>query len=350
MYNRKLGSSTSAGFILAATIWLFSCNVGESQHNRADTLSSVAAVTGKNNPQQDSAIAHQYDFEGLKTDFSKHSIPLDSIFSGGPEKNGIPAIDFPDFQTIDQCKGFLSDPDYGILLQGKNEIKFYPINILNWHEIVNDEIDGTPVAVTFCPLCGSGIVYERLIGSDTVSFGVSGKLFESNLLMFDDKTESLWSQGMGEAVAGAYTGTKLKLVNSTITSFEDLAAYFPKAKVLSPKTGFDRNYSQYPYTDYLSSEDLYFPVSHKSNKFSPKDMMYVVQSGKSSIAFDWLALLKKGDASVKTADGLVSVKVTDNIPSATNDSGESLAGYFSFWFSWYTFYGERGYVWTSGKK
>lgn len=294
---------------------------------------------------EDSALTRDFNFRDLQTDFSKHSVPLDSIKDGGVSKNSIPAIDFPDFFSVEEARGFLTSPDYGILVKGTSEMKYYPLSILNWHEIVNDEIEGIPLAITFCPLCGSGMVYERVVDGDTLQFGVSGKLYESNLLMFDDKNESLWSQSMGEAVAGNYTGKKLRLFNSNMVSYDDVISQFPDARVLSPKTGYDRNYLQYPYADYMSSEELYFPVSKTSDRFPAKEMMYVVESGGQKIAFAWLPLLKRGSASVKTPEGTILVKVTENIPAATLN-GVALPAYYSFWFSWYTHYGDTGLVWS----
>lgn len=295
-------------------------------------------------PAADSALLKEYNFSDLRTDFSKHSVPIDSIHDGGVSKNGIPAIDFPEFISLESARGFLTEPDFGILLQGKSETRFYPYNILNWHEVVNDVLDGFPVVITFCPLCGSGIVYERLVDGDTLQFGVSGKLYESNLLMFDDKSESLWSQAMGEAIAGEATGKKLKLLNTIVLSFGEVVEDFPTAKILSPQTGYARNYMQDPYGDYSSSDELYFPVSHSSNRFPAKEMMYIVSAGDESLAFDWHALLRKGNAVAKSADGIVSVSLKKNIPYATIN-GQPLPGYFSFWFSWYTHFGKDGIVW-----
>ncbi len=336
MYQSFLSKYLLAVFCIVFICGLVSCRTGNKKNAAGTTADSSLA---------DSAFAKEYDFRELKTDFSKHNIPLDSIQEGGVEKNTIPAIDFPEFIGIEAARGFLAEPDFGILLMGKSEVKFYPLRILNWHEIVNDEIDGVPVAVTFCPLCGSGIVYERIVDGDTLQFGVSGKLYESNLLMFDDANESLWSQSMGQAVAGDFTGKRLKLVNSNMISFEDVMADFPESKVLSPNTGYDRNYSQYPYADYISSEELYFPVSKTDNRFPAKQMMYIVSTGKETVAFEWLSLLKKGAASIQTPSGTVIVKVVNNLPNSSMN-GQPLPAYFSFWFSWYVHYGAQSQVWT----
>src|SRR3989344_4868604 len=146
---------------------------------------------------------------GLNTDTGKSSIDQSKIVSGGPGKDGIPAISNPKFVDIGDEE--LSDSTSGILINLNKQTRFYPFNILVWHEIVNDSIEGSYIAVTFCPLCGSAIVFDRRVGDEILEFGVSGLLYESNLLMYDKKTESLWSQVLGEAVVGSYTGTKLAL-------------------------------------------------------------------------------------------------------------------------------------------
>lgn len=322
--------------LLHAAGILPSCSNIETRKQASDSVRS--------NP--DSTLLAEFSHGDLRTNWEKHSVPLDSIFDGGVGKNDIPAIDFPEFVTVTQARSFLSEPDFGIFIDLNGAQKFYPYNILNWHEVVNDNIGGKPLAVTFCPLCGSAIVYERVIQSDTLLFGVSGKLYESNLLMFDNKNESLWSQAMGEAVAGDYTGQKLVLVNSAVISFEEVADNFPETKVLSTQTGFERNYNVYPYSDYNASDDLYFPVSKRDPRFKNKDMMYVVETGNSSVAFPWRELLAAKKATQPSKDGTIEVTVTDFFPSSVKkETGEKLNGYFSYWFSWYSVKGEKGIVW-----
>ena len=329
---------------MSAAISFFSCN-NSAQHAVKKNQSPDSIQS-----DEDSSLLNQYSHSDLRTNWKKSSIPIDSIYDGGVGKNDIPAIDFPEFISVEESHGFLTPPDYGILLEVEGEQKFYPFNILNWHEVVNDVIDDQPIAVTFCPLCGSAIVYDRVVDGDTLLFGVSGKLYESNLLMFDEKTESLWSQAMGKCVAGDFLGKKLPLINSVVISLEEVEKYFPNARVLSTKTGFDRNYMQDPYSDYVSNDMLMFPVSRKNSRFQNKDMMYVVQIGNTSVAFHWKDLLKAGSADQNTPDGIASVRVKNFIPSATKkDDGEKLNGYFSYWFSWYVMFGDKGIVWRGNR-
>jgi hypothetical protein len=193
-----------AGFVF------YSCNNSSTKKvSHPDSLSH----------SEDTTLLSKYEPGELRTNWNNHSVPIDSIHDGGPGKNGIPAIDFPEFVSVDGARRFLTDPDFGILIINGNEEKFYPLKILNWHEVVNDNIAALSVAVTFCPLCGSAIVYNRTVDGDTLLFGVSGKLYESNMLMFDEGTESLWSQASGVAIAGDLTSKNLELINSSIFSF-----------------------------------------------------------------------------------------------------------------------------------
>lgn len=150
-------------------------------------------------------------FKNFKTNTDKKSIDLSLLLSGGPGKDVIPAINNPKFVPLTKTK--LKDDVLGIYVSFEGEARFYPYNILTWHEIVNDKIGHTHFAITFCPLCGSAIVYNRNIKGEILRLGVSGLLYESNLVMYDDKTESFWSQVRGEAIVGDYTGTKLEVLS-----------------------------------------------------------------------------------------------------------------------------------------
>jgi hypothetical protein len=321
-------------------------NITTEHVSQNNSTSKLDSLRHDENDPVDSQLLKKYSPGDLKTNLNKHIINLDLIYDGGPGKNGIPAIDYPEFVSVSDAKAFLIDKDFGILLKMGNETRYYPYDVLDWHEVVNDNVNGVPVAVTFCPLCGSGIVYSRLADGDTLSFGVSGKLYESNLLMFDDKNESLWSQMMGEAVAGDYTGKKLQLINSDVTSFDDIVKYFPNAKVLSIHTGYDRNYDENPYADYMKSKELFFPVTQRDTTFDEKDIVYVVPVGNSAVAFNWKKLLEQGSAQVETRLGTVNVSIENTLPMATLASNnQPLPGYFSFWFAYYAFYGKDGYRW-----
>jgi hypothetical protein len=186
----------------------------------------------------------------FKTDFSKHSVPYSEIFSGGPPKDGIPAIDDPKFVSIAEADQWLKPIEPVILLQIGEEARAYPLQILIWHEIVNDVVGGTPVLVTFCPLCNTAIAFDRRIDGRVLDFGTTGRLRYSNLIMYDRQTEAWWQQAGGEAIAGEYTGQRLTFLPASIIAWADYKSNFPKGKVLSRDTGFDRQYGRNPYYGY----------------------------------------------------------------------------------------------------
>ena len=186
-----------------------------------------------------------------KTNFCMHSVDYDSIISGGPPPDGIPPIDNPRFESIASADGWLEDVEPVIALQIEGDARAYPLQIMTWHEIVNDTVGGMPVAVTFCPLCNSALVFERpLVDGERLTFGTSGNLRNSDLVMYDRQTESWWQQFSGEAIVGDLTGTRLQFVPSAISSWADFKAAFPEGRVLSIDTGFDRNYGANPYVGY----------------------------------------------------------------------------------------------------
>jgi hypothetical protein len=197
-----------------------------------------------------SAQGQQRVFPGWETDFSKTSIDLDELRSGGPPKDGIPSIDNPSFVSSDAADDWLKDNEPVILLEHNGIARAYPLQILIWHEIVNDEIDDTPILVTFCPLCYSAIVFDRRLNSKILEFGVSGFLRHSDMIMFDRGTESLWQQFTGEAVVGDYIGEQLTILPSQIVSYKQFKELYPDASVLSKETGHQRSYGENPYAGY----------------------------------------------------------------------------------------------------
>lgn len=189
--------------------------------------------------------------DGWDTNFCLHSVSYDDIFSGGPPRDGIPPIDSPRFETITSADLWIEDLEPVILLDHEGEVRAYPLQILTWHEIVNDEVGGTPIAVTFCPLCNTALVFRRpTIDGEILTFGTSGNLRFSDLVMWDRQTESWWQQFTGEAIVGDLTGTKLESLPAAIISWDDFKSKYPDGQVLSVETGFPRSYGRNPYTGY----------------------------------------------------------------------------------------------------
>ncbi|MFQ5475799.1 MAG: DUF3179 domain-containing protein [Nitrosopumilus sp.] len=208
----------------------------------------------------------------METDGVKHSIPLDKIKGGGPPKDGIPSIDHPVFADVSGSH-FVSDSDTVIGLEINGEAKAYPIFILVWHEIVNDKVGGIPVSVTYCPLCYTNQVFERIIDGQEVEFGTSGKLYNSNLLMYDRLTESYWSQALGMAVKGELTGYQLNLIPFDVITWGDWKALHPDTMVLTTDTGYIRSYATDPYGNYYTEPRIMFPVEHSDDRMHPKEII-----------------------------------------------------------------------------
>jgi len=184
------------------------------------------------------------------TDFSRHTIPYSEILSGGPPKDGIPAIDDPQFVSVNEADEWLEDLEPVTLYEADGETRIYPLQILIWHEIVNDLVGEQPVTVTFCPLCNTAIVFDATVDGVKLDFGTTGRLRFSNLLMYDRQTESWWQQATGEAVIGELLGTQLTFLPAALIAWSEAAASFPDAQVLSRETGFSRNYGSNPYVGY----------------------------------------------------------------------------------------------------
>jgi uncharacterized protein DUF3179 len=186
----------------------------------------------------------------FSTDFDKTIISYEEVLSGGPPKDGIPSIDQPAFATVEEADAWLADVEPVILVEAGGAAKAYPIQILMWHEIVNDSVGGVPLSITFCPLCNTAIAYERTIDGQVLDFGTTGRLRYSNLIMYDRETETWWQQASGQAIAGELTGSQLVFYPAAIISWQDFAKTYPQGEVLSRDTGLGRPYGQNPYTGY----------------------------------------------------------------------------------------------------
>lgn len=271
------------------------------------------------------------------TDGVKHSIPLDEILSGGPGKDGIPSIDNPKFVSAGSAD-FLNDTDPGIGLIVDNESRFYPYRILVWHEIVNDTVQGKPVLVTYCPLCATGIVFDRHVGDEVPEFGVSGRLWQSNLLMYNragsEDDESLWSQVLGEAVVGVHTGKKLAVVPSDIVRWGDWKQLHPDTKVLTTDTGALRDYGRDPYGDYYTSESVSFGANFRDTRLHPKALVHGIEIDGLYKAYAADALKRDGAFDDTFAGKKIHVTRTEAGEVRFEADGAPLSSIPGFWFSW----------------
>jgi len=273
-------------------------------------------------------------------DLSNTSIPINEIKDGGPAKDGIPSIDTPKFLEASET---LLDHHNRVLGVFKNGIaKAYPINILNYHEIVNDHFGEQPVVITFCPLCGSGIAFDALVKGKPKTFGVSGLLYNSDVLLYDRETESLWSQLKYQAVAGPLVGESLKMLNTANTTWKSWKEKYPITLVLSEETGFKRDYSRNPYPGYEDSPALYFSVSDQDARFHPKETVIGVEiNGKfKAYAFSELEKLKGKELkdSFQGKDLIIKYNPSSKSAEILDTEANPIPAVTNFWFAWFAFH------------
>ena len=194
--------------------------------------------------------AAQDGAEEWSTDFTRHTIPLDEIVSGGPPKDGIPAIDRPRYVPVAEARAWLRDKEPVLVVEGGSVVRAYPYQVLIWHEIVNDDVAALPLAVTYCPLCNTALVFRREHGGRILDFGTTGRVRHSDLVMYDRQTESWWQQATGEAIVGELAGERLEAYPARTASWREFRESHPQGEVLSRETGFDRPYGRNPYVGY----------------------------------------------------------------------------------------------------
>jgi len=261
-------------------------------------------------------------------------------------KDCIKSIDDPVFVSATQADAdFLNDEDWVIGLDRNGISRAYPLKIMNWHEIVNDRVGDEYIAITFCPLCFTGTAFERVVDSEPAEFGVSGYLLNSNLVMYDRNTDSLWQQLTGEAITGPKIGSKLKKITVSTMLWEDWVNTHPDTEVLSTQTGFDRDYEFYPYGNYETSKDVYFALENSDNRLFEKELTYGIVVADKSKAYSIALLDEKFPDGAEFEDtvGGHSVKIVwkDKKFSAFNlESGDEIVAEVNFWFAWAAFYPE----------
>lgn len=231
---------------------------------------------------------------GWKTDFTKHTVPLREFRGGGPGRDGIPPIDRPKFETVTQADAWLKPLEPLIHLQVGGDARAYPIQVLMWHEIVNDEVGGVPVAVTFCPLCNTAIVFDRRLDGQTLDFGTSGNLRNSDLVMWDRQTESWWQQAGGDGVVGELAGKRLEMLPASIISWADFRQLRPQASVLSRDTGYNRDYGRNPYVGYDRIDQSPFLFEGKlDGRLRPMERVVAVSLGGEDVAYPFSLLSQR---------------------------------------------------------
>lgn len=267
-------------------------------------------------------------------------VPARLIKGGGPPRDGIPAIDSPRFVAAADAQ-HIADADRVLGLRVNNVAKAYPINILNYHEIVNDRFAATPVAITFCPLCGTGIAFNAVVDNTARSFGVSGLLYNSDVLMYDRETESLWSQILGKAVNGPSRGQALEPVPVLHTTWADWRRRHPDTLVLAEPRSFLRNYNVDPYLGYADSKRIWFPVANRDNRYPPKSVVIGAVIDGRPHAWPFAELPRERQIlTERIADLDITVEYDHATRAAriTNARGDEVPSFTVFWFAWVAFH------------
>ena len=306
--------------------------------------------------KMDRPISYESDNTEIKTlsDGTKYLIDPDEIKSGGPPKGGIgvdrgiPALAEENikFVSVNEADEWIEDNELVLALTYKDVERVYPLQILVWHEIANDNVAGNPILITYCPLCGSGIAYERKIEVNgekvEARFGTSGKLYNSNLVMYDEETDTYWQQIDGRAIVGVLTGQELEEISIDTVVWRDWKTFHPNSEVLSQDTGFSRQYGKDPYGNYYEDSFLIFDVENREDRIHPKTVVFGIEVDGNYKAYKEEDLITKKTIDDEVNGTNVRIKREDDgIVKITNlDTGEEIVKERDFWFAWYAFHPE----------
>ena len=258
---------------------------------------------------------------GWKTNFEISLVDFDEIFSGGVPRDGIPPIDDPKFTDFAEAVQFIAGREPVIALRVGSEARAYPLQILTYHEIVNDVIGGRPVAVTFCPLCNSSVVFDREVFGSVLRFGVSGNLRNSDLIMWDDLTETWWQQLTGEGLVGDLAGVTLTFLPSQLIAFDEFKTAFPDGMVLSRDTGFTRPYGRNPYSGYDTTDGRPFLFQGRlDERLRATERVVAVEVGGESAAYPFTELSTQRVVNDEVGGEKIVVFWTPDTASALNKS------------------------------
>ena len=262
------------------------------------------------------------------------------MYQGCPARDCIPAIDDPEYVGADQAAAFLGEDELVIAMTHNGDKRAWPIRILDFHEIVNDTVGGDPVAVTWCPLCGSGLAFVRRVDGEFVEFGVSGLLHDSDLVMYDRATNSLWQQITGEAVMGPALGQTLEEVPATITEWSTWKTSHPDTQVMLPPNDSAMDYGDSRrYAAYEESERLAFPAARRDLSIHPKTVVHGFSIDDMHLAVTENALEESPRIETELGDhSLTITRHQDGSVTASDQRGQTHTAVRSFWFAWFNFH------------
>ena len=303
-------------------------------------LTALAQTNRAGNPRgysQDSLL------EVFKLTQADSDVSFDSLIQACPARDCIPSIDQPVYVAAAEVD-YLRDDDLLITITHNGITRAYPTRILDRHEIVNDMFGSDPVAITYCPLCGSGLAFDRRQQGRVLEFGVSSLLHNSDLVMYDRQTESLWQQITGEAFAGKFRGSQLKALPVSMISWENWQEQYPNAEVLTVHNVKSDAYQKTAYADYAEHERLFMPVSATDARLHPKRVVLGVEIGDQAIAIDSEWLTKEGSWSnvYEGKNLLVTMKKSGEVQASLDST--PIAVHSMYWFAWYTIHSNNALI------
>ena len=289
-----------------------------------------------------STPSNQISADGIKflPDGTRYLVHPNELQSGGPTKDGIPSIDSPKFVTAIKANEFLENDEIVIGISRNGITRAYPFQILVWHELVNDELGGEPILISYCPLCGTAIAFKRTIGDDVVEFGVSGKLYNSDMVMYDRKTDSYWQQATGEAIIGELAGMRLEMVSTDIVRWEDWKMAHPDTQVLSLDTGYSRSYGDDPYGNYYTSPTLMFGVENEDRRLPLKEVVYGIEVDGKYKAYPNSSIDKGRTVTDAVGEAALTISKDELGMVSILRGKEEIIPVRSFWFAWAAFHPE----------
>lgn len=343
-------------FVIACVIIVGIFVTSGDNSNRKDSGSIEIGGQEQGHLEAVSDFDNSFDEAEIKVDSdgTKYIVDPSEIRGGGPPKGGIgidrgiPALDKPEFVSVSEADEWIADNELVLALEYKGVKRVYPLQILVWHEIVNDVIAGDPILITYCPLCGSGIVYERTIelnGERVESrFGTSGKLYNSNLIMYDEETDTYWQQIDGTGIVGELTGQELREISIDTVVWRDWKATHKDSEVLSQDTGMRRDYGRDPYGNYYEDSFLIFPVDNSDDRVHSKTVIFGIEVNDEFKAYRESDLIEKGKIEDTVSGVSVSVERMEDgrIVITNQDTGEEIVKERDFWFAWYAFHPTTG--------
>ncbi len=318
--------------------WTQLASTFESQLNVDESLKKLKDDKSVEKAQPGTTVINEVS---LQSDFTGAKVKQEDLLQGCHGKDCIPAISNPTFDKVSETT-WLADEDIVLTISYKGVDRAYPQKIMNWHEIINETITGYPIAITFCPLCGSAVAFERKVDGVITELGVSGKLHNSDLVMYDRYEGNLWQQITGEALVGpaARRNEKLKPILLGTTTWAQWKNDHPNGEVLSRDTGHNRNYDQYPYGTYEENDELYFGVKGLNQKLQIKTVVYGIEIGEESKAYpeDIINNRQTIEDTIGTTPILIKKTRSGEVKVTNTQTGEEIIPLRLFWFAWAAFH------------